>query len=385
MRRSALVFSFVLVCSACGASNVADGGSGGSSGGQSGGQSGHGGGAGGGAAGGAVSPSDAGSEDDGGVGDTDPGDAGNEDGDFDGGVETYDAGPDAPDEPDPVDAGVAPPEVTVVEKTYQLMQWNIAGGKENDCRPDLIARAVKRFVVDHGVDFVGLNEVCPGQHEAIRDALRAAWGLGPNVPMSAFVGDGVPRIVGDSIYSRFGFSTVMHQQLGTDVYGSRNLVCGKSNAEPHVRFCGTHLSVGDGPASSQMRTVLDRLELWWTNNGDTVFLTGDLNLTANNPGLDPVYSSQVNTPNNRNNTGKYHELDDADPAHCPGYGERSTPGTAGGPCQMGGKIDFIFARQNRIVNDTYSAETLNIPTDCTGACSDHRPEIGTVKVKVRRD
>lgn len=304
---------------------------------------------------------------------------------YDGGLETYDAGPDAPEEEEPSDAGVITPEVTAVERTYQVLQWNIAGGKENGCRTDLITRAVRRLAKDHALDFIGLNEVCPGQHEAIRDALRAEWGLGAAAPFSAYVGDGTGRVVGNGIYSRLGFDAVTKLQLGVDQYGSRNLLCGRTTAERRLRFCGAHLSVSDVTASSQVRTVLGRLEQWWADFNDTVLLTGDLNLQANHPGLDPVYSADVDTKNNRNNGGRYHELDDADPAHCPGYGERSTPGTAGGPCQLGGKIDFIFVRQNRIVADTYSAETLNIPDDCTGPCSDHRPVIGSVRVKIRRD
>lgn len=314
-------------------------------------------------------------------------DEGDEDGAFDGGEETWDAGTDAPEEdagvPSP-DAGAAP-ETTVVEATYRVLHWNIAGGKENDCRTDLIARAVRRLVVNRNIDFVSLNEVCPGQHEAIRDELRAAWGLGASASFAAYQGDGTPRIVGDSVYSRFGLAAVTHLQLGTDQYGTRNLVCGRVTGEPHLRFCSTHLTVGDTGASSQLRTVLNRLEDWWTTNGDTVLLAGDLNLTANHPGLDPMYSSNVDTPNNRNNTGRYRELDDADPANCPGYGEHSTPGTSGGPCGTGGKIDFVFVRQNRIVGGDYDGDTLDIPGDCTGACSDHRPLVGHAKVRVRRD
>ncbi len=314
-------------------------------------------------------------------------DDGGEDGDFDGGEETYDAGFDPPDEdagtPIP-DAGVEP-EITVVEATYRVLHWNIAGGKENDCRTDLIARAVRRFVVNRNIDFVSLNELCPGQYEAIRDELRTAWGLGGAASFSAYQGDGTPRIVGNGIYARFGFAAVTRQQLGTDQYGTRNLLCGRVTGEPHLRFCSAHLAVSDTVASAQMRAVLTRLEDWGIANGDTVLLAGDLNLTANHAGLDPVYSSNVDTPNNRNNTGRYRELDDADPVNCLGYGEHSTPGTAGGPCSTGGKIDFVFVRQNRIVNDDYDGDTLDIPTDCTGDCSDHRPVTGHVKVKVRRD
>lgn len=106
------------------------------------------------------------------------------------------AGTDPPEEDAGIqtDAGVTP-ETTVVEVTYRVLHWNIAGGKENDCRTDLIARAVRRFVVNRDIDFVSLNELCPGQYEAIRDELRAAWGLGGAVAFSAYQGDGTPRIV----------------------------------------------------------------------------------------------------------------------------------------------------------------------------------------------
>lgn len=315
-------------------------------------------------------------------------DGGTEDGDYDGGEEPgSDAGADAPDEDAgiEIDAGVALPETVVIEKTIRVLHWNIAGGKENDCRPDLIARAVRRFVVSENADLVGLNEVCPGQHDAIREALRAAWGLGPNAVFSAYQGDGVARVVGNGIYSKRGLTGVVRQKLGTDEYGDRFLLCGRVTSEPHLRFCGTHLSVGDATASAQMRAVLERLETWWTQNGDTVFFAGDLNLTANHTGLDAVYAQAVDTPNNRNNTGRYEELDDADAANCPGYGERSTPGTTGGPCQSGGKIDFVFVRRNRIVDGDYAGDTLNVPDDCTGACSDHRPLAGHAKVRLRQD
>jgi hypothetical protein len=115
-----------------------------------------------------------------------------------------------------------------------------------------------------------------------------------------------------------------------------------------------------------------------------VFLTGDLNLAANHAALDAVYAPSVATPNNPNNKGHYREVDDADPAHCVGFGERSLPGTAGGPCNEGGKIDFIFVREGRIVGGDYDGDTLDIPQDCTGACSDHRAVMGRVKVRVTR-
>jgi len=299
-----------------------------------------------------------------------------------------DAGPPRMDAGSPrVDAGTprrdsGPPEPTEVERTYRVLHWNIAGGKENDCVPGLITRAVVRYVREHEVDFVGLNEVCPSQFAAIEEALRDHWRLGPRFDFAAFVGDGTDRIVGNAIYSRLGTQNVTRQMVGSDQYGARNLLCAQVAALPHLRFCSTHLTPGDATARVQLGRVIDRLESWWTERRDTVLLTGDLNLTPNDPGLNALYTDAANTRNNPDNRGRYHELDDADPAHCPGYGERSVPNTTGGPCGAGGKIDFIFARENRIVDDAYAGDTFDIPTDCTGVCSDHRAVFGRVRVRV---
>lgn len=281
-----------------------------------------------------------------------------------------------------VDAG--PPAPTVLERTYRILHWNIAGGAENGCATAGITRAVRRYVAENDVDFVGLNEVCPAQHDAIEAALRAEWGLGGRVQFGAYVGDGLDRIVGNSIFSRFGVENVTRHHLGHDQYGDRNLLCAQVPSLTHVRFCSAHLTPADSVARTQMATVLDRIEQWWMNRSDTVILSGDLNLNADHPGLDPVYSSAANTRNNGGNRGRYRELDDADPDHCIGYGERSHAGS-GGPCGEGGKIDFIFVRENRIVDGNYGADTFDVPTDCTGACSDHRAVFGRVRVRVLSD
>ena len=98
-----------------------------------------------------------------------------------------------------------------------------------------------------------------------------------------------------------------------------------------------------------------------------------------------MYAPGANTPNNPNNSGDYRELDDDDAQHCRGYGERTTRGLDGGPCGTGGKIDFIFVRANRIVNGDYRADSLDIPDDCTGICSDHRALRGVAKIRYRKD
>jgi endonuclease/exonuclease/phosphatase family metal-dependent hydrolase len=279
--------------------------------------------------------------------------------------------------PEPVVAAA-----TAVTKTLRVLHWNIAGGKENACQTAGIKRAVLRYVREHDIDFVGLNEVCPSQYRAIRDALREHWGKPQGVTFSAFVGDGdVGRLVGNAIYSRRRFDTITRMKVGEDQFGDRNLLCGRVERKKHLRFCSAHLTPGDAAARRQLTKVHERIERWWSDKRDTVILSGDLNLNANDPGLNEVYAQAANTPNNPNNHGKYRELDDDDNNHCRGYGERSHAGN-GGPCNTGGKIDFIFARANRIAG-SYSGDTLDIPGDCTGACSDHRAMTGRADLRIR--
>lgn len=280
----------------------------------------------------------------------------------------------------------ASPEPTTIEATYRVLHWNIAGGKENNCQTPGITDAVLQFVQDKNIDFVGLNEVCRAQYRSIQAALRQHWGKGSSAKFSAYVGDEIGRIVGNAILSRFNIRGVTRLKLGEDQYGTRNLLCAKVAAQPHLRFCSTHLTPGDPAARRQMGKALDRIEQWWKDQGDTVILSGDINLRADDRGLNTVYAPGANHPDhNPNNQGRYRELDDADPDHCLGYGERSLPGTAGGPCSEGGKIDFIFVRRNRIVDGRYAGDTLNIPSTCTGVCSDHRPVFGRVRVRIRVD
>lgn len=265
-------------------------------------------------------------------------------------------------------------------KVFRVLNWNIAGGKENACRPDLIRRAVVRYVANTNgaVDFVSLNEVCPAQYQAIREALRRRWGKGKNAKFSAFVRGGGSR-VGNAIFSRRNLRQVNRIKIGEDRYGYRYLICGLQQGR-RVRVCSAHLTPADPKARVQMTRVLNRLERWWTRKGDTVILAGDLNLTADDFGLNKVYAPGASTRNNPANTGKYREWDDKDPV-CKGYGERTLPWATGGPCGKGRKIDFVFARRNRIVDRQYSANTLNIANDCTGKCSDHRAIRGKAKLK----
>lgn len=317
-------------------------------------------------------------------GDLVPGDLGRADA-----VARFDAGLDAPPRPDAVarvdapprpDAGPPPPpEVT---RALRVLHWNIAGGKEHDCEPALITRAVVRYVRDNQVDLVGLNEVCPSQFSALESALRAQWGLGARVTFAAYVDDRLPGLVGNAIFSRLGLQGVTRERLGSDVYGDRNLLCGQVPSLPHLRFCGTHLSPRDADARPQLERALAQMEGWWRDRRDTVILTGDLNLAPDTGALNAVYAAAASTRNNPDNRGDYRELDDNDPAHCTGYGERSVVTATGGACATGLKIDYIFARANRIVDGDYDGDTWDIPNDCAGPCSDHRAVFGRVRLRV---
>jgi endonuclease/exonuclease/phosphatase family metal-dependent hydrolase len=268
---------------------------------------------------------------------------------------------------------------------FGAIYWNIAGGKENGCATAKIRRAVMRYVrnAPDRIDFVGLNEVCPAQYRAIRDALRNYWNKSAGDKFSAFQGSGGSR-VGNAIFSRRNIYGVTRHDVGQDQWGTRYLLCGRQ-VNRRIRVCTIHLSPGDTKARRQLTRVLNKLENWWSNRRDTVVIGGDLNLRPNDHGLNKIYAPGANTPNNPNNHGHYRELDDDDPNHCKGYGQRSLPNTTGGPCNAGGKIDFMFVRANRIVNGRYNARTLNIPRDCTGVCSDHRAVRGYATIKFRVD
>ena len=301
------------------------------------------------------------------------------------------------DIPDVPPAETAPPEraeesdpqsprSTLVKTTeFGGLHWNIAGSKENGCRTEGIKRAVLRYVKTSGraIDFISLNEVCHAQFVAIRDALRVYWKKGNKENFFAFQASGSSR-VGNALFSRRNIHDVTRLEVGQDQWGKRYLLCGRQQGR-RVRVCTTHLTPGDATARIQLKRVLDKLEFWWTDKRDTVVIGGDFNIQSNDPGFNRMYASSANTPNNPGNHGHYREWDDNDSGNCKGYGQRTQQNTNRGPCNSGSKIDFIFTRENRIVNKKYSAKSLNVPTDCTGACSDHRAVRGYAKIRFRID
>ena len=291
------------------------------------------------------------------------------------------AAPEPAEEPDPLAATDAP----VRARRLRVLAWNIAGGKENGCATAGIRRAVMRFVRDANgpVDVVALNEVCPAQFQAIRAALQRHWGKSDDAKFAAFVKSADAR-AGNALFSRRDLRKITRHELGQDQYGKRFLLCGRQ-VDRRVRVCAVHLTPGDVKARAQLGRVHERLERWWLEKRDTVIIGGDFNLRPDDPGMNKMYAAAADTPNNPDNHGRYREWDDDDSEHCRGYGAGSLPGGLGGPCGTGAKIDFIFARGNRIVDGAYSARALPIPDDCTGVCSDHRAIRGSAKLRYRVD
>ena len=237
---------------------------------------------------------------------------------------------------------------------------------------------------------MALNEVCEGQYRAVVASLRAAgWPEDPT-NFARFEPHGPTdcggQAFGVAIFSRAPLGAANRFVLSPD--GSpegRRLLCAPFASLTHLRFCTSHITpettVIDGQPvnQTQLNEVHSRLEAF-DAAGDTVLIAGDLNAQPHDGRLNRWYSPAVATAHNASNTGAYRELDDTDP-RCPGYGETTTPGTAGGRCGQSAKIDLIFVRTNRIVG-SYSADSLPIPSCGAIPCSDHRTLFGTVRVSV---
>jgi endonuclease/exonuclease/phosphatase family metal-dependent hydrolase len=279
-----------------------------------------------------------------------------------------------------------------VDATYRILTWNVAGwAMHRGSTTDGLTSAVTNAIRNQSAQFVALNELCLGQHDAIRRALRnAGWPQDPD-NFARFAetnpapcgGDGV----GIALYSKAPLGEASRYTLPDDGRNEkRKLLCAPLERRPHMRFCTTHITTSNEVINGikinkrQLDHVLARLEAFH-GAGDTVVIAGDFNAQPDYGRLDGWYSASLSHANNRSNTGAYRELDDTHPG-CPGYGETTTaPGNTEGPCGLGKKIDLIFARENRIVG-SYSGDSLTIPSGCGGRCSDHRILTGTVTVRV---
>ncbi len=307
----------------------------------------------------------------------------------------HDAGSDAP--PPAPDTGPPPP--TEVTRSYRVWLWNVAGNliHSGDTDTGLIAAAASS-IVNRDADFVAFNELCRSQYRALQDALIArGWPtdrenfarFSASRPGGTSICNGTEY--GNAIFSRLPLGGAERFTLPTDGSAEdRTMLCAPLASLPHMRFCTTHITPSNATASDgrshnvrQITAVLDHLEDYW-RSGDTVIVAGDFNAQPNLARLDRFYSASVDTRNNGDNRGHYHELDDDDPEHCRGYGEVTVDGPpTGGPCGTGSKIDLIFAREDRIAG-AYSADSLAIASSCGGPCSDHRIVFGDVTVRVLR-
>jgi endonuclease/exonuclease/phosphatase family metal-dependent hydrolase len=287
--------------------------------------------------------------------------------------------------------GLAWPAQATVTATYTVWTWNVAGWAiHRGSATDALVPTISSSIQDSGAQLVALNEVCEDQYGAVVASLRAAgWPEDPT-NFARFEPHG-PDYCGGQAFGVAIFSTAPLGAANRYVLSSdgtpegRRLLCAPLASRVHLRFCTSHVTWvndvvnGRRATATQLNEVLSRLESF-NAAGDTVLLAGDLNAQPPYARLDTWYSSAVATAQNASNSGAYRELDDTDP-RCAGYGESTTPGTAGGRCGQSAKIDMIFVRANRVVG-SYSADSLPIPSCGASPCSDHRILVGTVQVSV---
>jgi endonuclease/exonuclease/phosphatase family metal-dependent hydrolase len=291
-----------------------------------------------------------------------------------------------------------------VARRYRVLHWNVAGGKIHKGRTNTgLIRALRSAVQELDPHFIGLNELCRSQFEALKRGLIAdRWPDDPE-KFARFVESRTPRLTpgkcggaGVAIFSKKAIRAAERFELPSD--GSvdhRWLICAPLVDLDHMRFCSTHLTprLRDGHNRKQLRKLFGHLERYH-RHGDTVLLTGDLNTEPDAESMNAVYAPGVDTPHNRNNSGEYRELDDSDASQCRGYGEATGLRGGGGGCGDGRKIDYLFVRRDRVERDgdpqvDYGADSRPLNHACsasgTDLCSDHRMLTGRVTVRVQRN
>jgi endonuclease/exonuclease/phosphatase family metal-dependent hydrolase len=291
-------------------------------------------------------------------------------------------------------AATAPQQTTA---SYTVWSWNVAGWLMNQAstRTGMVDGAVDS-IQHRGAQFVVLNELCWQQYKEIQSQLADAGWPQDTTNFSRFEkqrGDKCNnQPFGVAIFSKFPLGPVESVTLPQDKSDEqRKLLCAPLVAQPHLRFCGTHVTPSQEKTQdelhnnanlAQLQKIMEHLEQQ-NANGDTTLIAGDFNAEPDYGRLDDWYDSALDTENNKLNRGQYRELDDTEPI-CPGYGEATTENNGPGACGQSQKIDFIWVRQNRLAGP-YSEDALAISHNCTGgkACSDHRIITGTVKVNVQ--
>ncbi|MCF6467242.1 endonuclease/exonuclease/phosphatase family protein [Nonomuraea sp. MG754425] len=266
--------------------------------------------------------------------------------------------------------------------TYQIWHWNIAGhGKHLGSTTNGILQAIVGSIGARDPDFVSVNEMCHNQYDAVIDSLqKIGW---PQNPLNFARYERMtpaddPGYCGGTgygvvIFSRFALGPTERFTLPqADEDKQRKLLCAPVAAQPHLRFCTTHLTYVANAQAAQLGYVHDVIERYRAQ-GDTVLIAGDFNIQPHSPLLDDWYSPTVDTVNNSGNHGRYHELDDEDPS-CPGWGEQTTESNTLGACGQSGKVDLVFAAADKLTG--YREDSQPIGYVCGAnrdkACSDHR-------------
>ncbi|MEU7895069.1 endonuclease/exonuclease/phosphatase family protein [Nonomuraea sp. NPDC049152] len=272
--------------------------------------------------------------------------------------------------------------------SYRVWHWNIAGNTMHRASTtDGLVAAAARSIQDNGASFASLNELCVQQFDALIKSLReAGWPADP-ANFARFEATIPGRTGGPCAGKDYGIGLFSKRPLGKadrftlpdDGNEPRKLLCAPLQEQPHLRFCTTHSTFVDAFRLPQLEAIFGRLDAYFAR-GDQVIVAGDFNVSPSIARMNRFYSAQVNTPNNDHNSGHYREVDDADPAACPGYGETTVEAAGGdGPCGTGVKIDMIFTHERDYVASASSGDAKSSPRTCGGkACSDHRILVGSV-------
>lgn len=286
------------------------------------------------------------------------------------------------------------------DRTFRVWQWNIAGNAlHHGAVDDGLAEAAVDSVRHREADFVSLNEVCRGQFDRMRELLAdSGWPSGGGTfarfAATRAASPGLCGGTGDygiALFSRDPLGASREYVLPSDGTAEhRRLLCAALRDEPRMKFCTVHITTSNAVVSGipdnvrQLRAVLKVLD-GFDAAGQAYIIAGDFNAQPDYARLNAFYAPSASTAANPANTGSHRELDDADKAHCPGYGAWTALGTPGSapPCGGRAKIDEIFVRESRLAGP-YTAVALSVPTSCRGLvrCSDHRALVGTVRLRM---
>lgn len=256
----------------------------------------------------------------------------------------------------------------------KVLQFNMCGQSCRNGAVEPSVTAIANTILNFRPDFVSLNEACANQVTALRDTL-AARGYAMTLRFGFTKPGGCTggANYGNALYSRGAVldeSIVYQYPTQTSNVEFRKLLCIRANyalSYQRARVCTTHLlpnaaDMPSSPARAQVRELANFI-LPWTNAGTPLIIAGDFNMTAGNPGLDPLYTSSYGV----GSSGRFVEVD-----ICPGPNPRNRLSTSCNESTRGNfKYDYIFGSDyNHAVVDG-DATTTNV--------SDHEPLRGVLR------